>query len=169
MHRVEHEEAARGAQFGIRFAIAPCSLGRLLVAATARGVCNVRFGDEDPELEKGLAEALGYEVPTFLRTADEVLAIAARDVFPGEVERSAGKLQVAMLGAKPTAAARRQVEALCTKADRLAVLGRELYWLPSGKITESELDLKSVERALGPMTMRTRRTLERLAAKYLAD
>ena len=62
MHRVEHEEAARDARFGIRYAIAPCSLGRLLVAATARGVCNVRFGDEDPELEKGLAEEFPFAV-----------------------------------------------------------------------------------------------------------
>jgi AraC family transcriptional regulator of adaptative response/methylated-DNA-[protein]-cysteine methyltransferase len=34
---------------GIRYAILPCSLGRVLVAATARGVCNVRFGNDDPE------------------------------------------------------------------------------------------------------------------------
>ncbi|MEN8182553.1 MAG: methylated-DNA--[protein]-cysteine S-methyltransferase [Myxococcota bacterium] len=46
----------------IRYAIRSCSLGRLLVAATARGVCNVRFGEEDPGLEKGLAEEFPFAV-----------------------------------------------------------------------------------------------------------
>lgn len=53
---------ARRAGIGIQYAILPCSLGRLLVAGTARGVCNVRFGEEDPELEKGLAEEFPFAV-----------------------------------------------------------------------------------------------------------
>lgn len=44
----------------IRYAIAPCAFGRVLVAGTARGVCNVRLGDADPELEKGLAEEFPF-------------------------------------------------------------------------------------------------------------
>ena len=47
---------------GIRYAIRPCSLGKVLVAATARGVCHVRLGDDDPELEKGLAEEFPFAV-----------------------------------------------------------------------------------------------------------
>lgn len=39
---------------GIHYTILGCSLGRLLVAATPRGVCNVRFGEADAELERGL-------------------------------------------------------------------------------------------------------------------
>ncbi len=38
----------------IEYAIAECSLGWLLVAATARGVCHVRFGDSSDEAEAGL-------------------------------------------------------------------------------------------------------------------
>ncbi|MFI5021887.1 MAG: bifunctional DNA-binding transcriptional regulator/O6-methylguanine-DNA methyltransferase Ada [Alphaproteobacteria bacterium] len=34
----------------IRFTIAPCALGRLLVAATERGICMVSLGDEDEHL-----------------------------------------------------------------------------------------------------------------------
>ena len=64
MNRAEREPegARREAGVWIHYAILPCSLGRLLVAATARGVCNVRFGDEDPELEKGLAEEFPFAV-----------------------------------------------------------------------------------------------------------
>jgi AraC family transcriptional regulator, regulatory protein of adaptative response / methylated-DNA-[protein]-cysteine methyltransferase len=40
----------------ISFAIADCALGKLLVAATARGVCAVRLGDSEAELARGLRE-----------------------------------------------------------------------------------------------------------------
>ena len=38
----------------IIYTIADCSLGRLLVAATQRGVCSVALGDSDTELERAL-------------------------------------------------------------------------------------------------------------------
>jgi AraC family transcriptional regulator of adaptative response/methylated-DNA-[protein]-cysteine methyltransferase len=41
---------AGGADTEIRFAVAECSLGSLLVAATARGVCAILMGDEPEEL-----------------------------------------------------------------------------------------------------------------------
>jgi AraC family transcriptional regulator of adaptative response/methylated-DNA-[protein]-cysteine methyltransferase len=42
----------RGAH--IRYAVAAAPLGRLLVAATERGICAVRLGDDDQELAAGL-------------------------------------------------------------------------------------------------------------------
>jgi len=43
-----------GAGSEIRYALAGCNLGRVLVAATERGVCAVRLGDSDSELVAGL-------------------------------------------------------------------------------------------------------------------
>ncbi len=43
-----------GAGATIMFAIAPTPLGRMLVAATERGLCAVRFGESVTELERGL-------------------------------------------------------------------------------------------------------------------
>ncbi len=43
-----------GAGMRIAFAIVPCALGRLLVAATERGICRIGIGDEDGILERGL-------------------------------------------------------------------------------------------------------------------
>ncbi len=43
-----------GAGTNITFAIIPTELGRMLVAATERGLCAVRFGDTVTELERGL-------------------------------------------------------------------------------------------------------------------
>lgn len=120
------------------------------------------------KIENGLAEALGYEVPTFLRSAEQVRAIAGHEAFPAEVvAASRGKLQVALLPAEPSQAARRVVLEHATEEDRLTFENRELYWLPSGGISESPLDLAAIEAAVGPWTMRTRRTVERLAVKFL--
>lgn len=43
-----------GAGAEISFAIAPCALGFLLVAATARGICSITIGDASEELESAL-------------------------------------------------------------------------------------------------------------------
>ena len=43
--------------------------------------------------------------------------------------------------------------------------GRELFWLPAGGLSESDLDFKAIDEALGPMTVRTQGTFARLAKK----
>jgi uncharacterized protein (DUF1697 family) len=121
-------------------------------------------------IESGLAASLGYEVAVFLRTAGEVAAIAAREPFEAKlVNASKGKLQVLLLGRKPAAAARKKALALASEEDRLAIEGRELYWLPSGGISDSDLDLKAIDAALGKGTMRTKGTIDQIAAKHCAS
>jgi uncharacterized protein (DUF1697 family) len=115
-------------------------------------------------IEAALEDALGYEVAVFLRTAKEIRAIAAHEPFPPDEE--GGKLQVAMLSAKPAAAARKKVLALATGDDRLAFGDRELYWLPRGGTQDSDLDLKAIDELLGQSTMRTKNTVEQMAAKF---
>jgi uncharacterized protein (DUF1697 family) len=121
------------------------------------------------QVETGLGEALGYEVPVFLRGAAELLAVAAREPFDAKaLKGSKGKLQVAFLKQKPKAAARKRALALANDDDRLAIEGRELYWLPKGGLSDSELDLKELAAALGQNTVRTMGTVEQIAAKYFA-
>jgi uncharacterized protein (DUF1697 family) len=143
--------------------------------ATFRASGNVVFGTKGKgsegalrrKVEAGLAEALGYKVVVFLRSVEEVAAIAAREPFDSKaLGASKGKLQVSLLIEKPPAAARKKALALATKEDRLAIEGRELYWLPSGGTIDSTLDLKAIEKALGPDTRRTMGTIEQIAAKY---
>jgi uncharacterized protein (DUF1697 family) len=146
--------------------------------ATFRASGNVIFGVGDKEneaalvsrIEVGLGEALGYEVPVFLRSCAEVAAIAAREPFEEKlVTASKGKLQVSLLREKPRAAARKKVLALAGDEDLLALEGRELYWLPSGGLLESSLDLKAIEAALGKDTRRTMGTIEQIAARHCSD
>lgn len=148
------------------------SLG-LTGASTFRASGNVVFeaGDRAEEelagaIERGLREALGYEVPTFLRGGDELRSIAAAEPFGRDrVAASSGKLQVMLLQRRPTAKRRDALLALATAADPLAVVGRELYWLPSGRTVDSELDLGIVKGLTGPLTQRTLGTIEGVAAK----
>jgi uncharacterized protein (DUF1697 family) len=142
--------------------------------ATFRASGNVIFasdGEPAPKLtarlEGGLADALGYEVPVFLRSARELLAIAAYEPFDARhVAASKGKLQIALLTKRPAAAAAKEALALSTEADRLAIDGRELYWLPDGGMSDSELDLKALAAVLGPTTIRTKGTIDQIAARY---
>jgi uncharacterized protein (DUF1697 family) len=141
--------------------------------ATFRASGNVIFSTPKREAEAKLAarveaeldERLGYDVPVFLRSGAELAAVAAREPFESKkVAKSKGKLQVSFLKKKPTAAAKKKVVALASDEDLLAIEDRELYWLPSGGISDSELDLKAIEAVLGAGTMRTMGTIEQIAA-----
>jgi len=141
--------------------------------ATFRASGNVVFAGEaqPPEtvrerIEEGLAAALGYAVPTFIRTAAEVSAIAAAAPFDAERLRSAGKLQVGLLSASPSPQAQAEALALAGDTDGLAFDGREVYWLPAAGVLDSALDMTSLARTLGTMTIRTKGTIEQVAARH---
>ena len=120
------------------------------------------------KIEAELADSFGFDVTVFLRSASEIAATLAAQPFDAKaVEASKGKVQVSLLMKRPSAAARRKALALATDDDQLAIEGRELYWLPSGGISESKLDLKGIEAAVGVDTRRTMGTIEQIAAKYL--
>jgi uncharacterized protein (DUF1697 family) len=144
--------------------------------ATFRASGNVVFVAErdDPEsltarIEAGLGESLGYEVPVFLRAAAEIREIATHEPFDsGLVEASAGKLQVSLLREPPGAKARREVLGMASDEDLLEIRGRELYWLPSGGMLDTALDLNAIDALLDPSTRRTKGTIELIAAKHFA-
>ena len=143
--------------------------------ATFRASGNVIFvGDAPSEaklavrLEDGLRERLGYEVPVFLRSAAELRAIFSHKPFEARyLKASKGKLQIAFLRKKPSASAVDSALAHSSDGDRLAIEGRELYWLPGGGLSDSDLDLEALAAILGPITIRTKGTVDQIAAKYL--
>ena len=154
-----------------------CEEMGFLDVAIFRASGNVILGTErknDPgkvtrRLEGELEDSFGYEVVVLLRTEAQVRAIARHEPFDAaQLKASTGKVQVSLLAKAPSAAARKQVLSLATAEDRLALRGRELFWLPSGGISESELDLKAIGTALGLSTMRTKGTIDQIAAKHFA-
>jgi uncharacterized protein (DUF1697 family) len=143
--------------------------------ATFRASGNVVFADPSGEsgaklgkrVEAELDERLGYDVAVFLRSCEEVAAIAAREPFGARaIAATKGKPQVILLGKKPTAAARKKALALAGPDDEMSFEGRELHWLPSTGLSETEVDFKALDKALGKGTTRTAGTIEQIAAKY---
>jgi uncharacterized protein (DUF1697 family) len=145
--------------------------------ACFRASGNVIFGSEEADakeltgrIEAGLAESLGYEVPVFLRGDAELRAMSAYEPFERPaLAASKGKVQVVLLERKPAAANRRKALELSSGDDRLAIDGRELYWLPRGGMSDSDLDLKAISVTLGLNTIRTKGTIDQIAAKHFAD
>jgi uncharacterized protein (DUF1697 family) len=113
-------------------------------------------------IEQRLADDLGFSrATTFIRTAAEMRALAADDPIPREPDQ---KLHVWFLLKKPPAA----VLKLATDQDQLVIGKRELYWGPEGRMTDSELDLKAVEKLVGPNTVRTKDTIDQIAARWFS-
>jgi uncharacterized protein (DUF1697 family) len=126
---------------------------------------NAAAGPLQKRIENHLREALGYDVPTFLRT-DAELARIAEQPFP-DLE-GGGTSYVAFLDRRPPAPARRAVTASSNDVDHLVVHNREIYWHIRGGLMDSTLGTTGLEKALGsvPTTLRNVNTVRRLAAKY---
>jgi uncharacterized protein (DUF1697 family) len=174
-----HAAFLRGLNVGAHHRVSNAELQRMFTAlglADAkpfRTSGNVAFTADEPlerltsRIEDALAQELGYAVAAFLRTAEELRAICALEPFDRElVEARAGKLQVSILAASPPERVHKEVLAMADDRDLLAFGERELYWLPSGGIMETALDMAAIERALGPTTRRTKGTIEQMAAKH---
>jgi uncharacterized protein (DUF1697 family) len=147
-------------------------LGFTEVAAyQAAGNVTFRCADDDDaaeaRIEAALADAYGFDTPTFIRTAAEVGAIVAAQPFAAdELAASTGKLQVTFLRAAPSLAAVDQAMALVPPEDRVVMSGRHWYWLPVAGVSDSQLPVEAVEAVLGEMTMRTLGTLQRISTKF---
>jgi len=131
---------------------------------------NVLFTPTSPADAEAIAgaleAALGYPVPTTVRSSDEVHRIAETAPFSSEeIAAIGGKPQVILLFTPPTSGQRRAVLDHAHSADRLVFEGQELHWLPPGGISDSALDLPATSRELGPMTVRTANTIARLAER----
>ena len=134
---------------------------------------NVAFdgGDaSDAELteriELGLEAELGYAVPTFVRTAEEMRAMAPEQPFDAKaLEAAKGKLQVVFLRERPGKKARDAILARASDSDQLA-FGAELYWLPSGGLMESDLGMDGLSDLVGVATHRTKGTVEQITTKF---
>ena len=122
------------------------------------------------ELERGieahLRQALGYEVATFIRSADEIATIASYQLF-SEIEIAAAHaLYVCFLRRAPTDEARSKLMSLKDGFHEFHLHQRELYWLALVNTAESKVSGAQIEKALGaPMTARNITTIRKIGAK----
>jgi uncharacterized protein (DUF1697 family) len=138
--------------------------GNVIFSADSKDVQSLRV-----EIERGLAEGLGYEVPTFLRTPAQLAEIALVE-RPGAEDGGQDKpsVYVILLQAPATPELRSALEGLNSEMDEFRFSGTEINWLIQGKVSESPLFSGGLERAFGgtTTTMRNMNTLRRLVAKF---
>ena len=118
----------------------------------------------EPALEARLLAAFGFEVPTFVRTGDDVARVASTGPF-GHVEPEHSHLVVFLRRPLPAATAR-AVRALSNDTDTLVPDGRELHWHIRGKVLDSSLTPRDW-KALGdePSTSRNVTMLAKLVPR----
>ncbi|HEX5705715.1 MAG TPA: DUF1697 domain-containing protein [Pyrinomonadaceae bacterium] len=123
----------------------------------------------EKRIEEGLREALGFEVATFLRTEDELAALADRQPF-SQKELDAGvALNVAFLKETLDEESTGKLMKLRTEIDDFSVRGREVFWLCRKRQGESAFSNTVFEKAVGRRaTFRGLNTVRRMAAKYLS-
>ena len=119
-------------------------------------------------IESALEKAFGYRVATFVRTPEELAAVAAHMPCSTDPAACGGALHIIFVAESLPAAARKEVAALSAPGDELSSKGREIYWGRFGKLSESPLFAKSLGKTAGAGTMRNRNTVVRLLARLQA-
>ncbi len=116
---------------------------------------------DSEELSAGLEHELGYDVPVFARSGDEVRALASESPYAGVRGDDGGKPQIVFLHEPPTAS----LETVFGSDDQFEVVGNEIHWLPPGGLADTGPLLNMLDAATGGTTVRTLGTLERIAKK----
>lgn len=118
-------------------------------------------------IERGLDASLGFEVDTFLRTEDEVAAVAAREPFSASEVARAHALQVGLLYEPLTRARVRTLKDYESDTDAFHAHGREVYWLRRAQQSRSDFSNAVFEKALDVRaTFRGMNTIQRMVAKF---
>jgi uncharacterized protein (DUF1697 family) len=122
----------------------------------------------EQQIEAHLQQALGYEVATFIRSVEEVAAIAQYQPFPAaELEAEGHTLYIGFLPTTPGSAAQEKLMGFRSEVDDFHIHQREVYWLCRIKMSDSAFSGARLEKTLGlPATMRNATTVRKLAAKY---
>jgi uncharacterized protein (DUF1697 family) len=113
-----------------------------------------------------LEAALGFDVTTLLREADELADVAASTPPGFPVDPPEGQaLSVAFLREAPGPDAAARLLARATPTDVFHLRGRELWWWCHGRVSDSKITGGVLEKAAGmPMTVRNINTTRKLAA-----
>lgn len=122
-------------------------------------------------IEQCLADRLGYDVATFIRSPAELEAMAAFETGSSRSgEPSTSSLYVVLLQAPAADELRSTFSDLNSEMDEFRFSGREIYWRIQGKISESPLFGRLFEKAIQgvPNTTRNITTIRRLVAKLKA-
>lgn len=113
-----------------------------------------------------LTEAYGFDTPVFVRSDAELRSVVERSPFSDDqVAATSGKVQVTFMASEPSPEQVAAVAELTPDEDLVGFNGCEWFWLPVDGVSGSKLPVAAIERVVGPMTMRTLGTLQRILDK----
>ena len=116
-------------------------------------------------IEQHLQKALGYEVSTYVRPVASLAAVATDHPF-GSHEADGHSLSIGFLKEPLDEVRATALKALANGYDEFHLGDRHVYWLCRGRISDSKIFGKVLDRALGsPATFRNVTTVRKLAAK----
>lgn len=126
---------------------------------------------DEPDLvnriQTRLAENLGFQVATFLRTDQQLASIAQYAAFPEYNSNSGRALNVAFLSTQPDEGAISRLFLLKNEIDNFIVHKREIYWLCQKKQSASTFSNAVLEKTMRcQSTLRGIETIQKIAAKY---
>ena len=110
--------------------------------------------------EAALREALGYEVPTFIRSAAEVHDIVRRCPFTAG---TGGTVYVVFLPVPPPARVEQTLGNLSDRDNAYRVLGREIFWFHRQDGAPPRITPARFDRLTGPATNRNLNTVRRIS------
>jgi uncharacterized protein (DUF1697 family) len=120
-------------------------------------------------IEHHLTQELGYLVPTFIRSTQELADIAGYQPFPAlDISDTTSTLSIMFLSEVFPVELRETFLSFSTTVDSFDIHGREIYWLCRGKITESLVNWTRLGKTM-PMprvTVRNVTTVRKLAERY---
>jgi uncharacterized protein (DUF1697 family) len=121
----------------------------------------------EAQIKVQLQATLGYEVPTFIRTRTELVALTKQQFF-GDVSLEDGTtLYVSFLRAEPAEDLQQAMHALSTEIDEFRVHKHHVFWLYHRPLGKSGYINADIEKTLNsPATRRNMNTLHRIVKKY---
>ena len=121
----------------------------------------------EKKIEKSLAKSLGYEVATFVRSEEEIAAIANNAPFPDDAMSKSARYNVAFTNVTLDDSHRVKIKSFESEVSDFVAHGREVYWLCKVLQSESNFVSGKFEKELGlKTTWRNINTVRRLSAKF---
>jgi uncharacterized protein (DUF1697 family) len=120
------------------------------------------------KIESELEKSLGYNVPTFIRTADELKAISKHKPFEeSKLNNPENSLYIGFLDKAPSKENQNKLFSLQDAGNEFHFNKHELYWLCRKNFSDSGITGIKVEKALGMMTtVRNSTTIRKMASKF---
>ena len=117
------------------------------------------------KIETQLSQALGYDVPTVLKTPTELSQITATKPF-ADCSCADDDLYVVLLGQTAPKESSARLNALATQDDEFMVQDREIFWLRRKPVSESRISTSALTKAIGVThTMRNMTMMRKLESR----